>query len=169
MPIKAQCLCVRFNVSVTLVMLCLCVCVCLRAFTQGRRCVSAMCVSLLQCCEGGLGGVTLLRGWGGCGTRNCGKNHKDKQRFTWIQRPGKGQRSNEKVMKRSKDKGGGAAPAQGHTQTVYHMQVKIMSYLYGWVLSLLHQLTATTELIWHKKRNNIRVRGLFRERKRRER
>lgn len=69
-------------------------------FTQCRRCMSAMCASLLQCWEGGLGGVTLLRGWGGCGTRNCGKNHKDKQRFKWVQRPGGGQRSDQKKKKR---------------------------------------------------------------------
>lgn len=53
-----------------------CVAVCL--LTHGRRCVSAMCVSLLQCWEGGFGGITLLRGWEDCGTRNCGQNHKDK-------------------------------------------------------------------------------------------
>lgn len=104
------------------------VCMCL--FTQGRRCVLPMCVSLLQCCEGWLGGVTLLRGWGGCGTRNCGKNHKDRQRLKWAQRSGRGQRSNKKGHKeeqgQSKTEGGkeeggrekqSKIPPQPHTET----------------------------------------------------
>lgn len=50
--------------------------------TQGRRCVSATCTSFLQCCEGGLGGATLLRDCGGGGTRNCSQEHKHNRRFT---------------------------------------------------------------------------------------
>lgn len=78
------------------------VCVNVRAFTQGRRCVSAICVSRFQCCE--LGGVTLFRGWGGCGTRNCGKNRKTNNGSKGCRGQEKSKWSNEKVLKRSKER-----------------------------------------------------------------
>lgn len=152
-----------------------CVCVlykCVCAFTQGRRCVSAMCVSLLQCCEGGLDGVTLLRGWGGCGTRNCGGNNKDTQRFKWTQRPGKGQRSNEKVTKGSKDKARGRERERLytsiHTDSLPHTGQNVILSL--WWGNIAFTFKPTNSYNWteltERKREIKWVRQLFRERKR---